>query len=85
MTKFFTSLSLLILTFVVQAQISITNTSMPLSGDTIRYSSAAYLATGKKYKWVALSYQKKEVAIISKLGFNERFFVNKPFIFFTGR
>ena len=57
MTKIFTSLSLLILTFVVQAQISITNTSMPLSGDTIRYSSAAlssvgnYTATGINYVW----------------------------------
>ena len=45
--------------------------------DSLNYT--AYLATGKKYKWVALSYQKKEVAIISKLGYNERFFINKPF------
>ncbi len=57
MKKTFTSLSLFIFTFVAQAQISITNTSMPLSGDTIRYSSATlasvgnYTATGANYVW----------------------------------
>ena len=45
--------------------------------DSLNYT--AYLVAGKKYKWVTLSYQKKEVAIISKLGYNERFFINKPF------
>lgn len=50
--------------------------------DSIRNDSLAYIAyltTGKKYKWIALSYQKKDVAIISKLGYNERFFTHKPF------
>jgi hypothetical protein len=55
---------------------------MSASIDSIRNDSlayTAYLTTGKKYKWIALSYQKKDVAIISKLGYNERFFTNKPF------
>jgi len=40
-----------------QAQISITNTNMPISGDTIRYSSITpnsvsnYTATGANYNW----------------------------------
>ncbi len=48
-----------------------------IRNDSLAYT--AYLTTGKKYKWIALSYQKKDVAIISKLGYNERFFTNKPF------
>ena len=50
--------------------------------DSIRNDSLAYIAyltTGKKYKWIALSYQKKDIAIITKLGYNERFFTQKPF------
>ncbi len=48
-----------------------------VSKDSLNYT--AYLVLGKKFKWIALSYQKKEMGIISKLGYNERFFVNKPF------
>jgi hypothetical protein len=48
-----------------------------IQADSLAYT--AYLTTGKKYKWIALSYQKKDVAIISKLGYNERFFTHKPF------
>lgn len=48
-----------------------------IRNDSLAYT--AYLTTGKKYKWIALSYQKKDVAIISKLGYNERFFTHKPF------
>jgi hypothetical protein len=57
MKKIFTIISCCLFTVASQAQISITNTSMPLSGDTIRYSSAAltslgnYTATGANYVW----------------------------------
>jgi translocation and assembly module TamA len=36
---------------------------------------------GEKYKWVNLRYAKKDQGIISKLGYNERFFANRPFKF----
>jgi outer membrane protein assembly factor BamA len=39
----------------------------------------AFISAGKKYKWVNLSYSKKDQAIVSKLGYNERFFSNRPF------
>ena len=57
MKKTITIFSSVVLTFVAQAQISITNTSMPIFGDTIRYSSAAissvgnYSVTGANYIW----------------------------------
>jgi hypothetical protein len=57
MKKTITSLSLCVLAFSSQAQISITNTSMPLSGDTIRYSTSPvnsvgnYTVTGANYVW----------------------------------
>ena len=41
----------------------------------------AYISAGKKYKWVNLKYDKKDQAIVSKLGYNERFFSNRPFKF----
>ena len=50
--------------------------------DSIRKDSlsyTAYLTIGKKYKWISLSYQQKDAAIISKLGYNERFFNYRPF------
>ena len=55
----------------------ITTSIDSVAKDSLNYT--AYLVAGKKYKWIALSYQKKEAAIISKLGYNEQFFVNKPF------
>ena len=41
----------------------------------------AYISIGQPYKWIKLRYAKKDQAVISKLGYNERFFVNKPFKF----
>ncbi len=41
----------------------------------------AYISIGQSYKWIKLRYAKKDQAVISKLGYNERFFVNKPFKF----
>ncbi len=41
----------------------------------------AYISAGKKYKWVNLRYGKKDQAIVSKLGYNERFFSKRPFRF----
>lgn len=45
--------------------------------DSLNYTS--YIHIGKKYKWVRLKYSTKDQGIISKLGYNERFFANKPF------
>lgn len=42
-------------------------------------SHTAYISIGKKFKWIQLSYQKKDAAIINKLGYSERFFSNRPF------
>ncbi len=47
--------------------------------DSLNYK--AYISAGKKYKWVNLSYSKKDQAIVSKLGYNERFFTKRPFKF----
>ncbi len=47
--------------------------------DSLNY--LAYITAGKKYKWVNLKYQKQDQAIVSKLGYNERFFSNRPFSF----
>jgi hypothetical protein len=50
-------LLLLISAFNIQSQITITSSSMPISGDTIRYSNARlssvgdYTATGTNYNW----------------------------------
>lgn len=41
----------------------------------------AYLFAGKKHKWVKLDYDKKDQGIVSKLGYNEHFFTNRPFKF----
>lgn len=47
--------------------------------DSLNYK--AYISAGKKYKWVYLKYSKKDQAIVSKLGYGERFFSNRPFKF----
>jgi hypothetical protein len=39
----------------------------------------AYMVAGQKYKWVKLDYDKKDQAIVSRLGYNEHFFSNRPF------
>jgi outer membrane protein insertion porin family len=52
--------------------------------DSIKQDSTTYTAfinAGEKYKWVNLRYAKKDQGIISKLGYNERFFANRPFKF----
>jgi hypothetical protein len=41
----------------------------------------AYLYAGQKHKWVQLRYDKKDQAIVSRLGYNEHFFSNRPFRF----
>ncbi len=57
MKKIITIISLCLFSLNSQAQISISNTSMPLSGDTIRYSTAPvnsignYTVTGTNYVW----------------------------------
>ncbi|MES2760901.1 MAG: hypothetical protein V4677_01795 [Bacteroidota bacterium] len=45
------------------------------------FNYTAYISAGKKYKWVNLRYAKKDQAIVSKLGYNERFFSKRPFRF----
>jgi hypothetical protein len=45
------------------------------------FNYIAYMSAGKKYKWVNLRYAKKDQAIVSKLGYNERFFSKRPFRF----
>lgn len=50
--------------------------------DSIKNDSSnyvAYMHFGKKYKWINLQYNKKDLPIISKLGYDERFFCNKTF------
>lgn len=42
-------------------------------------SHIAFLHIGNKYKWVHLNYSFRDLAIISKLGYGERFFTNRPF------
>lgn len=39
----------------------------------------AYLFAGPRYKWVKLAYDKKDQAIVTKLGYGEHFFSNRPF------
>ncbi len=41
----------------------------------------AYVFAGKKHKWVKLAYDKKDQGIVTKLGYNEHFFTNRPFKF----
>lgn len=50
-----------------------------LKNDSLNYT--AYISAGKKYKWVNLNYDKKDRAIVSKLGYNEHFFTKRPFKF----
>lgn len=50
-----------------------------IKNDSLNY--AAYVSAGKKYKWVNLIYSQKDQGIVSKLGYNERFFSNRPFKF----
>ncbi len=50
-----------------------------ITRDSLSYK--AYISAGKKYKWVNLYYSKKDQAIVSKLGYNERFFAKRPFKF----
>lgn len=50
-----------------------------ITRDSLNYR--AYISAGKKYKWVNLYYSKKDQAIVSKLGYNERFFTKRPFKF----
>lgn len=45
--------------------------------DSITYT--AFIYAGQKYKWIKLKYAQKDQGIISKLGYNERFFTNRPF------
>lgn len=47
--------------------------------DSLSYK--AYITAGQKYKWVNLRYSKKDQGVISKLGYNERFFSNRAFRF----
>ena len=47
--------------------------------DSLNYK--AYISAGKKHKWVNLTYEKKDQAIVSKLGYNEHFFTKRPFKF----
>ena len=54
------------------------------SADSMKWDSLsckAYIMAGPKHKWVNLTYDRKDQAIISKLGYNERFFTNRPFKF----
>ena len=50
-----------------------------IKNDSLNY--AAYVSAGKKYKWITLKYNQKDQGIVSKLGYNERFFSNRPFKF----
>ncbi len=50
-----------------------------ITQESVNYK--AYITAGQKYKWVNLRYDKKDQAIVSKLGYNERFFSNRPFKF----
>jgi len=50
--------------------------------DSIKLDSSnyvAYMHFGKKYKWIKLQYNKKDLPVINKLGYDERFFCNKTF------
>jgi uncharacterized protein YozE (UPF0346 family) len=47
--------------------------------DSLNYR--VYISAGKRHKWVNLVYAKQDQAIVSKLGYNERFFSKRPFNF----
>ncbi|MES2132126.1 MAG: hypothetical protein V4506_07225 [Bacteroidota bacterium] len=52
------------------------------SVDSVRWDSLdckAFIFAGQKHKWVKLSYDKKDQAIVSRLGYNEHFFSGRPF------
>ena len=54
------------------------------SVDSIKYDSLNYTSfihIGEKYKWVKLKYEQKDQGVLSKLGYNEKFFTNRPFKF----
>lgn len=42
-------------------------------------NAMAYVSAGQKHKWTRLRYDKKDQAMISKLGYNEQFFSGRPF------
>lgn len=50
-----------------------------IKNDSLNY--VVYISAGKKYKWITLKYNQKDQGIVSKLGYNERFFSNRPFKF----
>lgn len=47
--------------------------------DSLNYT--AYISAGKKYKWIQLKYAKNDQAVVTKLGYGERFFSDRPFKF----
>ena len=47
--------------------------------DSLNY--IAYITAGKIYKWINLNYDKKDQAIVSKLGYSEHFFSKRAFKF----
>ena len=47
-------------------------------GDSLK-NHTAYLVIGPKYKWTQLYNSPSNMALINKLGYSERFFVNRPF------
>lgn len=50
-----------------------------IKNDSLKYT--CFITIGKKYKWIKLTYDKKDQGIINKIGYNERFFSNRPFKF----
>ena len=50
-----------------------------IKNDSLNY--VAFVSAGKKYNWITLNYNQKDQGIVSKLGYNERFFSNRPFKF----
>ena len=47
--------------------------------DSLNYTS--FIHVGEKYKWIKLKYAQKDQGVVSKLGYNEKFFTNRPFKF----
>lgn len=68
---------------VNQVCVSLINEGFITAGiDSLVWDSVActaYMLTGPKYKWVKLGYDKKDQAVVSRLGYNEHFFSNRPF------
>lgn len=50
-----------------------------IKSDSLKYT--CFITIGKKYKWIKLTYDKKDQGVINKIGYNERFFSNRPFKF----